>query len=129
MLGFAAPVDLKIEVISTTSVKVTAIPPKNSAAEFFEVAIEDPWMGYFDKFYFGKPPSSQVYTDLTPGQAYRFAYRLGARRLFDDIISETRTKLFTMPAVGKNYFPYNSEYDTSGRYVTSTHYFEIPKPH
>ncbi len=49
MLGFAAPADLKIEVISTTSVKVTAIPPKNSTAEFFEVAIEEPWMGYFDK--------------------------------------------------------------------------------
>ncbi len=106
MLGFAAPADLKIEVISTTSVKVTAIPPKNSAAKFFEVAIEDPWMGYYDKIYYDTPPTSQLYTDLTPGQTYRFSYRLGARRLFDDIISETRTKLFTMPAVGKHSCPY-----------------------
>ncbi len=100
MLGFAAPADLKIAVISTTSVKVTAIPPKNSAAKFFEVAIEDPWMGYFDKVYCDTPPASQLYTDLTPGQTYQFGYRLGVRRGFQDIISESRTKLFTMPAVG-----------------------------
>ncbi len=102
MIGFVAPVDLNIKVLSANSLNTTVVPPKNSAAEFYEVALENSNRRYYYRVYFGRPPYSVVYKDLKPGQTYRFAYRLGNTRAFQDILSESRTKQFTMPAVGKH---------------------------
>ncbi len=79
-----------------------AVRSKTSPAEFFEVYMEDPPMGFFFRAYFDKPPYTIKYGRLREGQTYRFAYRLGVRRGFQDIIGESRTKLFKMPPLGKS---------------------------
>ncbi len=100
-MGPVAPVDLDIKAASTTSVQVKVTPPRSSAAEYFEVFIEDPRIGPTCRAYFRKSPNSCTFKDLKPGQSYRFSYLLGVRRGFQDIISESRHKSLTMPSVCK----------------------------
>ncbi len=100
-LSNIAPIDLKVETISTTSVKVQVIPPENSAAQFYIVSIEKPSLGRECWVYFGQSPDSCTYKDLKPGQKYKFMYRLANTVAYRDIVSENRYKDYTMPAVCK----------------------------
>ncbi len=96
-----APLDLKIDASSTTSVRATVIPPADSAATFYEVSIENPPTRPNCRVYFGKSPPSCTFKDLKPGTMYGFAYRLGVTRSYLDIVSEIRHKSITMPSVCK----------------------------
>ncbi len=87
--------------------KTIVIPPENSTAEFYAVGIENPLLGNYKKAYFGKPETAGVsFKHLIPGKTYRFQYRLGLRGDWYDINSESRSKMFTMPSVGKCVCPY-----------------------
>ncbi len=90
-----APVDLKLDVLSKTSVKATVIPPSNSGATYYIVHFGD-YTGYCSVWF--SQPGSCFYKDLKPGQVYRFTYSLGADPGGLDISSETRIKPFTMPS-------------------------------
>ncbi len=107
MCCFLAPVDLSIELLSTTSVKTIVIPPENSTAEFYEVGVENPLLGNYQRASFGRSEVSGIsFSHLVPGKEYRFWYRLGVRGDWVDIISERRSKVFTIPSVGKCVCPY-----------------------
>ncbi len=104
---FLAPVDLSFKPLSTTSVKTIVIPPENSTAKFYEVGVENPLLGNYQRAYFGSPEGSGIsFRHLVPGITYKFWYRLGLRGDWYDINSESRSKVLTMPYVGTCVCPY-----------------------
>ncbi len=91
------PSDLKIDVLSKTSVKATVIPPNNSGATYYIVDFDEPQLDGYCMVWFSQPSESCVYNDLKPGQEYRMSFSLGADPGGLDIYCETRLKSFTMP--------------------------------
>ncbi len=90
--------DLRLEVLSSTSLNATVILPVNSAADYVDVYMNRPAFGGYCTVYRERPPYSCIYKDLKPGQNYQFAYSLGRLAGSRDISSKMRYKAFTMPA-------------------------------
>ncbi len=96
--SLVAPVDLKIEVLSKTSLKLTAIPSNNSGGKYFIAEFHTPQLeGYCGLVWYNNPQDACIFKGLTPGKEYTFAYFLGADPGGLDIFSETRIKSFSLP--------------------------------
>ncbi len=98
----ADAVDLKFDVLSSTSLSATVIPPTSSAADYFVVYFRNPKYSGYCTVYFGSGQKPCIYKELIPGHKYDFVYHLGASPGGLDISSGNRYKSFTMPRQGKD---------------------------
>ncbi len=85
-----APVGLNIEPLSSTELKVTGIPQRDSRANMYQMTLKGQEIESGCMSYRAHEPRSCVYRDLQPGTEYTFIVRSRAYADGFDIVSEIR---------------------------------------
>ncbi len=101
---FIAPAGLQIEALSSTSLKLTVIPPKNSGAHYYEMNFEQWEYSTLCTKWASRPPYSCIFKDLKPGTKYTFMFYSGAAPGGLDIISDTKFKSAVTPRLCKKQY-------------------------
>ncbi len=98
---FAAPTDLTIEALSPTLLKLTVIPPRNSAAHYYDVNFEKWEFSTLCTKWASSPPYSCIFKDLKPGTKYTFIFYSGVEPGGLDIMSNRKFKSAVTPRICK----------------------------
>ncbi len=104
LLYVTAPADLNTEALSPTSLKLTVIPPKNSAAHYYEVNFEKGEYNTLCTKLASRPPYSCIFKDLKLGTKYTFMFNSGVAPGGLDIMSERKFKSAVTPPICMNLY-------------------------